>query len=146
MGKINWQRVIQGGLLAGAVANLLQFTANSLFLRGEWRTALESLGLRVAASGHNRFPLVVLNLAGGIFAVWLYAMIWPRYGLGPKTAAKAGLVFWLLSALLPVAMWSLSGGLPAVPAGLLATHLETYLVIAVMETMAGAWTYREQRA
>ena len=143
MGRINWVRVFGGGLLAGFVANLLQFTVNRLYLFRAWDTATGALGLPMARGTDNRLPLAIWNLVGGIFAVWLYAMIRSRFGLGPKTAALAGGAFWLLSWLFPVVLWGLSGGLPAVPVWLCATHLGTYLVIAVVQTVAGAWPYKE---
>ena len=70
-------------------------------------------------------------------------MIRSRFGLGAQTTALAGGAFWLLSWVFPVVLWGLSGGLPAVPVCLWATHLGTYLVIAVVQTVAGAWPYKE---
>ena len=135
-----------GGLLAGFVANLLQFTVNRLYLFRAWDTATGMLGLPMARGTDNRLLLTLWTFVGGIFAVWLYATIRSRFGLGPKTAALAGGAFWLLSWLFPVVLWSLSGGLPEVPVWLWATHLGTYLVIAVVQTVAGARLYKEYEA
>ncbi len=143
MGKMNWGRVFLGGLLAGAVNNLLQFSVNRLFLFRAWRTAIEAVGLPKGETSEFRWLFVILNLLAGVFVVWLYAMIRPRCGPGPKTAALAGLVFWLVSAMGPIVMWSLSGMFPPIPPGLWATHLGTYLVIAVVMTVVGAWSYKE---
>ncbi len=143
MEKINWGRLFLGGLLAGVVNNALQFTANRLYLFEEWRTALEALELPTAARNDVGWIFFISNLTAGIFVVWLYAMIRPRYGPGPKTAALAGYVFWLVSAAGPRVMWSLSGWFPAIPPGLWAIHLGTYLVIAVVMTVVGAWPYKE---
>jgi hypothetical protein len=92
---------------------------------------------------NNRFPLFMMTLVGGIFYVWLYAMIRSRFDSGPKTAALAGGIFWLLSWLFPVVLWSLGGPFPALPLRLLATHLTTYLGVAVVATVLGAWSYKE---
>src|SRR5579863_3346019 len=145
IGRINYGRLLLGGLLAGAVANLLQFTVNRLYLFRAWDIANETLGLPMASrSGHLRgFFLATMTFVGSIFAVWLYAMIRSRFGAGPKTAALAGGIFWLLSWLFPVVLWSLSGPFPALPLWLLATHLTTYLGIAVVVTVLGAWSYKE---
>ena len=143
MGKINWSRVLLGGLLAGAINNLLQFVVNRLYLFREWSKASEALGSPAGGGTETRWLFTVLNLLAGVFVVWLYAMIRPRCGAGPKTAALAGLVFWLVSAMGPIVLWSLSGMFPAIPAGLWATHLGTYLVIAVLMAVVGAWPYKE---
>src|SRR3989442_8580647 len=49
---------------------------------------------------------VVLDFVAGIFLVWLYAAIRPRFGAGPATPAKAGLAAWFLGGLLvTLFMW-----------------------------------------
>lgn len=45
--------------------------------------------------------ILVLNGVEGIVAVWLYAVIRPRYGPGPKTALLAGFTVWLVGWLIP---------------------------------------------
>ncbi len=148
MGRINYRRLFLGGLLAGFVANLLQFTVNRLYLFRAWDAANGSLGLPMAGRSEplRGFLLATMTFVGSIFAVWLYAMIRSRFGSGPKTAALAGGVFWLMSWLFPVVLWSLSGPFPALPLWLLATHLTTYLCIAVAATMLGTWPYKEYDA
>ncbi len=143
MRRINWQRVFLGGLLAGFVANLLQFTVNRVYLFRAWDTAAGTLRLPITGRSEHRFPLAIMTFLGSMLAVWLYAIIRARFGSGPKTAALAGGVFWLMSWLFPVVLWSLSGPFPTLPSWLLATHLTTYLGIAVVATMVGAWQYKE---
>jgi hypothetical protein len=145
MGRINYGRLFLGGLLAGSVANLLQFIVNRLYLFRAWDIADGTLGLPMAGrSEHLRgFLLAAMTFVGSIFAVWLFAMLRSRFGSGPKTAALAGGIFWLLSWLFPVVLWSLSGPFPALPLWLLATHLATYLGIAVVATMLGSLPYKE---
>jgi hypothetical protein len=66
----------------------------------------------------------------GIFAVWLYAAIRPRYGAGPKTA---------ITAVTPVA-------LKLYPASIIATLLVVGLVEVIVGTLAGAKIYCEPGA
>ena len=40
---------------------------------------------------------VLLFVVMGIGLIWLYAAIRPRYGPGPRTAAIAGFVMWLIT-------------------------------------------------
>jgi hypothetical protein len=143
MRRINWQRLFLAGLLTGFVANLLQFAVNRLYLFSLWDAAIVTRGLPMTERTNNRFPLFLMTLVGGIFCVWLYAMIRSPFGSGPKTAALAGGIFWLLSWVFPVILWSLSGPFPALPLWLLAIHLTTYLGVAVVATMLGAWSYKE---
>ncbi len=76
----------------------------------------------------------------GIFAVWLYAAIRPRYAAGPKTALCAGAAVWglgyLLAAVGPIA-------LHLFPRQIIAIGLAVGLVEVLVGTLAGAWLYRE---
>ncbi|MBI2073795.1 MAG: magnesium transporter, partial [Gemmatimonadetes bacterium] len=44
MGKINWGRVIAGGLLAGVVLNVFDFVVNGWLLSDQWTAAMTALG------------------------------------------------------------------------------------------------------
>ncbi len=138
MGKINWPRVILGGLVAGVVINVSEFLLNGVILAKEMEAAMSALGRQVSGSALAMFT--VWGFLVGIFAIWLYAAIRPRYGAGPKTAACAGAAVWglgyLLAAVTPVA-------LHLFPRRLLAVGLAVGLVEAIAGTLAGAWLYRE---
>jgi hypothetical protein len=141
MGKINWTRVLVGGLLAGLILNVLGFAAWAAFLGRAWRAALETLGHPIHESAGFIVLSIVLYFVLGILAVWLYAAIRPRYGSGPKTAVLAGFGLWLLSGLLPTISW---GSLRLFSARLLTIDVLTYLVILIVATLLGAWLYKEQ--
>ena len=143
MGRINWQRLFLGGLFAGFVDNLLQFVVNRLYLFRLSDSAIGMRGMAKTERTDNHFPLFMMILVGGIFCVWLYAMIRPRFGSGPMTATLAGCVYWLLSWLFPNVLNRLSGLSPAIPMWLLATHLITHLGVTVAATIVGSWFYRE---
>ena len=134
-----------GGLLAGFVTNLLQFTVNRLYLFRAWNVANGLLAPPTAGRSEDvrGLLLATMTFLGSVFAVWLYVMIRARFGSGPKTAALAGGVFWLMSWPFPVVLWSLSGSFPALPLWLWADHLTTYLGIAVVATMLGTWSYKD---
>lgn len=143
MAHTNRGRVILGGLLAGVVINVVEFITHGLILRESWGRALQALGKPEAFSAG---AIVVFNIWGfllGIAAVWLYAAIRTRYGPGPITAVRAGLVAWGLAALLPNL-----AGLPMglFPAGLILTATIVSLIEVVVATLAGAWLYREEPA
>jgi hypothetical protein len=141
MGKINGTRVFLGGLLAGVILIVLGYGAWFLYLGNRWTAALEALGHPIHMSVSDIVIGIVMDLVLGIFAVWLYALIRPRCGAGAKTALFAGLAFWVLTGLLPTIMW---GTLRLFSVRLLTIDALSYLVMAIIATLVGAWVYREE--
>jgi hypothetical protein len=95
MGKINWVRVLLGGLVAGAIINVSEFVTNGLFLADQWRATTRTPGLMSAQSASIVF--LIWGFLMGIGAIWLYAVARPRLGPGIRTAVKTGFAFWCLS-------------------------------------------------
>ena len=141
MGKVNWVRVILGGLLAGVIINVFEFILNGLLLAKDMQAAISALGKQMG--GGQLLMFAAWGFLVGIFAVWLYAGIRPRYGAGLKTALCAGLAVWCLGYLLadvtPLA-------LKLFPIRLTVIGLAVGLVEVSVGTLAGAWLYREQTA
>jgi hypothetical protein len=128
MERINIGRVFLGGIVAGIVANILGYLVDGVILAPQWTSAMKVLG-KGDFTVNQIIAFNVIGLAYGVFAVWLYAAIRPRYGAGPKTAISAGLAVWVAGVLLP------NAGLMGVT-GLFPSDLTT------MSTLAGAveWT------
>jgi hypothetical protein len=100
MGKINWGRVILGGLLAGVVLNVVDWLTYGVWLKPDLEAAMTALG-RPAGAMDKAVPIFVLvDFLYGIGLLWLYAAIRPRYGAGPKTAVIGGLALWVFIGLL----------------------------------------------
>jgi hypothetical protein len=138
MGKINGGRVLGGGLLAGVVLNIWDFVINGVWLKNDWNTAMHALG-KGDMAGSEILWFVVCDFIVGIFLVWLYAAIRPRYGMGPKTAAMGAFAFWF------VTVWF---RLAEVGMGLFTMNLVLMSAIAtlvgmVLAAQAGAWQYKE---
>ena len=99
---------------------------------------MQSAGKRPADS---LIPLfVLLDFIYGIVLVYLYAAIRPRFGAGPGTAVHAGLIAWIIAALLHA--------IGEAPFGLLPMRLYTIgtlvgLIAFPIATVAGAKFYRE---
>jgi hypothetical protein len=89
MSSTNWKRVILGGLLAGVVINVSESILNGVVLAKDWEAAMAALG-KPQMGGNQVGVFVLWGFLVGVFAVWLYAAIRPRYGAGPKTALCAG--------------------------------------------------------
>ncbi len=141
MGKINWGRVVLGGIVAGVVYSIIDYPVNGMWLAGRWNDGLAALG-HTALSMRQIVSLNILNLVGGIAFVWLYAAIRPRYGAGPGTAVHAAIWFWIIGTLIPnlAFMW--------VP-HLFSHHLMAYttaaaLVETIIAGLAGASVYKEE--
>ncbi len=137
MAKVNWARLFLCGLITGVIWYLL--SAISLTLAG--RDFIETvLGGRSAARA-GPWLFVGVDLAMGVWAVWLYAAIRPRYGAGAKTAVVAGFAWWLIKSL-QSAKWA-GLGLVLLPTKVVIGPLLGTLAAAMMATVAGAWLYEQ---
>jgi hypothetical protein len=112
MGKINYARVILGGIVGGIVAGFLDWFLNGVLLGSRWDYTIKTLN----PSGHNAASLAAFLVSvflictvGNILITLLYAAVRPRLGAGMRTAVCVGLVAWALAFLLPNAAWSLTG-------------------------------------
>ncbi|HEY7683556.1 MAG TPA: hypothetical protein VH879_13005 [Gemmatimonadales bacterium] len=139
MGKINWGSVIVGGLVAGVVLNVIDFVLYGVVLRTDMDAAMQAVG-KAPLSNAMIYWFVVLDFLFGIFFVWMYAAIRPRFGPGPRTAVTAGLALWVLFGLLHA--------LSEAPMGLLPQKLYVIgTLVALVEyplaVVIGARWYRE---
>ena len=139
-GKINYSRVILGGLVAGVIINVVEGMMHAVVLASQWEEQMKSLGL---SAGGSIKQIVVLNLwgfAAGILTVWLYAAIRPRMGAGPRTAMCAGLFTWAticgMGTAVPVILH-----IYRLDLGLIGVGYE--LVEMLVAAVAGAYFYKE---
>jgi hypothetical protein len=97
MAAINYGRVLAGGLAAGAVANVVDFVSGSTFLADDLTRMAQRLNLnqQLLASSSVAIAWVVVDFVYGLLLVWTYAAIRPRFGPGPGTAVKSGVLLWL---------------------------------------------------
>lgn len=141
MAKINFGRVILGGIVAGIVADILDYFVDGMWLAPRWADALKALNHPAAFSLNAIVWFQVIGVVGGIVAVWLYAAMRPRFGPGVKTAVYTGVAAWVLTALLPNAAFMYV-------TGLFGSRLTLYttlgaLVEIVVGTIVGAALYKE---
>jgi hypothetical protein len=140
--QIKWNRVLLGSLVWFVVYNVLTGAAWYSFLQSKSLAPFHPLLGRPFPQRTASVAVffLALTLILGIFAVWFYAAIRPRYGPGPRTAACAGFALWLIIGLLPTLT---SGGVFSFPPRLLFMEMVAKLVMIVLATLAGAWTYQE---
>jgi hypothetical protein len=137
---MNYGRVILGGLVAGLILNIGEFVLNAFILHNsmvEWAKAHnlpEDPGPAFLAAA------VGLTFVLGIVMVWLYALIRPRMGPGPKTAIVTALVLWFC---IYVYIGIIYGMLLVQPMNLIAIAAIYGLVEYIVAAIAGAWLYKE---
>ena len=135
MGKINWARVFLCGILTGGVLYLLTLAVFVFALpETELRRVVEATGRPINGPLHAGLYVLV-----GIWTMWLYAAIRPRYGPGPKTAAVAGFAVWLLGSWAD-AVWASLG---VIPPGVLVAPVAAALPVIILAAVVGAWPYKE---
>lgn len=142
MHRINYGRVIGGGLLAGVILNVGEYILNEVIIGERWYEVLDTYGIDRPGTG-VMVLYVIMTLILGIALVWLYAAIRPRFGPGPSTGICAGLFVWFL-----IWVWSLLGGAlwGFFPRDLIAITVIWGLVEVLVAAVAGAWVYQEEES
>jgi len=140
MGKINWSRVVVGGLLAGVVLNIVDFVFFGVMMKQDIAAAMQALGKQPGAMDSLVPLFVVLDFVTGIGLLWVYAAIRPRFGAGVKTAVIAGLAVWFFVGLLHAIGESPMGFMPQ---RLMVIGTCVALVALPVATVGGAYVYKE---
>ena len=141
MAKINWVRVIVGGLVAAVICFLSDGLLHEKLLGADWKAVYDSLG--IADPAHNSMGIayfVVFDLGRGLLSMFLYVMMRPYCRPGPKTAAYAGVVAWLA--------FSITGPAQFIPLGFFSNALWVkagafQLITSIVGAIAGAALYKD---
>ena len=141
MASINYGRVILGGLVGGVVANIGDFIVNNMIMADDMVRMAQRLNLNqsVMASPAVGMTWVIVDFVYVTLIVWTYAAIRPRFGPGPGTAIRAGLVLW--AAVCAVLLGFQSMGI-FTPDSFFKSALLS-LATTLLASLAGAWRYRE---
>lgn len=140
MTKINYGRVIIGGLLAGVVIAIGETILNLVVVHDQWTMFMEQHSLPAESTGIDTMWFL-WNFLAGLAIVLLYALMRPRCGAGPKTAAWAGLYVWFLMWFMSFGAVGLSFGMPS---SLILTGVIWGLVEVILASLAGGWAYKEE--
>lgn len=135
MGKINYSRVLIGGLVAGLL--VLGFDVLGFMLMN---MDMEAWLAQHALHEPPMWSIYLCDILFGFLAVWLYAAIRPRFGPGWQTAAIAAAFMWICFALAYFSfhmMGLFTQGDYVMMAG-------WWLVGLFVATLAGAFLYREE--
>jgi hypothetical protein len=136
MKKINWVRVVLGGLAAGVIINIFEYGVHRVLLDQAWTAAFRALGK--TPTGWATF--IPANFFVGILVVWLYARLRPLYGEGPKAALRVGMAAWVVFWAIPLMAMA---PLDLFPNRLLFLAIGLGLMGANLGSVVGAWLYRD---
>jgi hypothetical protein len=139
--KINWVRVIVGGLVASLIAFVSDGLLHGQLLEADWKAVYANLG--AAEPEHHSLGMVyfvVFELGRGLLSMFLYVMMRPYWRPGPKTAALAGVVAWLA--------FSIAGPAQFIPLGFFSNALWVkaaafQLITSIVAAIAGAALYKD---
>lgn len=137
MGRINWWRVVLSGLITGVAWTVTSSVVTVLAGR-DFASAVPDNRLAAPNVGFVTF-LFCVNLAEGIWMMWLYAMTRPRYSSRLKAALMMGMAWWIISSLID-ATW---GSFGFVPAKALLGPMVASLPAILLAVLVGAWMYKE---
>ena len=141
MASINFGRVVAGGLVAGVVANAIDFVTNTYVLAADWAAFAPTRNLDPGAfeSGPVAASWIAVDFILGLLLVWTYAAIRPRFGAGPKTAIIGAVV--LYAAVTAVMFGIAQMGLMTM--AMFVKGSACALVSIVAASIAGAAVYKE---
>lgn len=141
MASINLGRVVAGGLVAGVVANAIDFVTNTYVLAGDWAAFAPTRNLdpAVFTSGSVAAVWIVVDFVFGLLLVWTYAAMRPRFGPGAKTALFSGLVLYLTATVILFGFSQMG----LMSAALFLKGSVCALVSTLAASLAGAAVYKE---
>jgi hypothetical protein len=139
MNRLNFGRVLLGGLLAGIILNLGEFVLNGIILAPHIEADMKRMNITPPGAGFGLLA-VTLTFVFGILAVLLYALMRTRLGPGPKTALVTALIVWFC-------VYAYSGTINMllinVPPRLILMILAWGLIEYPLGILAGASLYKE---
>jgi hypothetical protein len=139
--KINWPRLIVGGLIAAIICFMSDGFFHEQLLGRDWEAVYSNLG--VTEPPHQTSALLyfaVFELGRGFVSMLLYVMMRTPFGAGPKTATLAGIAAWVA--------FSLTAPAQFIPLGFFSNSLwvkvgALQLLTSIVATIAGAAVYKD---
>lgn len=141
MSKLNWGRVLIGGLVAAIILFITDGLLHERVLGTDWRAVYSNLPAPEPTHSSAGIPyFAVFELGRGLLSIFVYALMRSHFGAGPKTAALAGVVAWLA--------FSVTGPAQFIPLGFYSSALwikvaAFQLITSIVAAIAGAAIYKE---
>src|SRR2546423_822621 len=140
MNKINFRRVLLGGIVAGLIISAGELVLNGILLRPRIEADLKHMNLPRPGNGFAVLA-VAFTFIFGILAVLLYTMMRARLGPGPKTALLTALIMWFC---LYAYSSTINMLLISVPPKIILLVLAWVLIEYPLGILAGAALYKEE--
>lgn len=145
MTKINWGRLIVGGLIATVILFITDGLLHEHVFHTYWEYVYQGLGGHESQMGHGIAVLYffVFELGRGFLAAFIYVLMRPFHGAGPMTAVYAAIVAWLA--------FSVAGPAQFIPLGFYSRRLwvmvaGAQIVTSIVANLAAVWLYKEPEA
>ena len=139
MATMNYKRVILGGLAAGLLYDIFEVALSPFIAGKQYEAELNAVRhTPPSAAGYAFF--ISWGFVIGIIAVCLYAAVRPRFGPGPRTAARVAFSLWVIADLMPQMAQAFMG---IFSFGLMIKFTLQQLFFMLATTIFGAWVYRE---
>lgn len=142
MPKLNWNRIIIGGLVAAIICFLTDGFFHERVVGADWDAVYAALGAREPTeSVGSMLYFGIFELGRGFISILLYALMRQPFKPGPKTAVLAGIVAWLA--------FSVTGPAQFIPLGFYSHALWVkvgafQLVTSIVAAIAGAALYKDK--
>lgn len=143
MTQINFGRLFIGGLIASVLLFLSDGFLHEQVFKQYWEYLYQGLGAKQPDPSHASMALVyffIFELGRGFGAIFIYALMRPFHGPGPKTAVFAAIAAWLA--------FSVTGPAEFIPLGFYGRRLwvmvaAAQLVTSIVANLIAAWFYRD---
>jgi len=141
MPKINWTRLILGGLVAAAIMFLTDGLFHEKLVKTDWQAVYAALKATPPEDhGASMAYFAFFELGRGMITLLLYATLRAFCGAGPKTAVCAGIAGWVAFSLTTPAQF--------IPLGFISNALWLKMcafqfVTTIVAALAGAALYKD---
>ena len=141
MSRINWARLMIGGVIAALIAFLTDGVFHEHVVSADWKALHDALGIpELKHSALGVLYFAVFELGRGLVSIFIYVMMRPHFRPGPRTAVLAGIVAWIA--------FSVTGPAQFIPLGFFSNTLwikvaAFQLVTSVLAAVAGAAVYKD---
>lgn len=141
MTKINFGRLFIGGLVASILLFVTDGFLHENIVKQYWEFLYQGLGGK-APEGHatSMVYFFIFEMGRGFGAIFLYALMRPFHGPGPKTAIFAAIAAWLA--------FSVTAPAEFIPLGFYGRRMWLIiagyqLVTSIVTNLLAAWIYRD---
>lgn len=133
MGRLNWLRI----LLCGLVTGVTWFMLDAILLSAFARPFVAWIGATNGGARWNTGVDFGIDLAMGVWAMWMYSVLRAHHRSGVRTAVVTGVSWWVIKTL-QSAKWASLG---LIPIGLIPLPLVVTLFAAIGASVVGGQLY-----